>query len=649
MYIVEKPLAGGPDGGHPVRFSSLLTRVNTLIMFVCLAVSVKAASVSSAFGTSTGTGSLTYDTMTGVFSWSRTWNNTTTDWQASLNIVRVAGQGSTTVLESKYGSGSPFGTGSASGTFAQHAANDWYMIEAYCYNGFQGAQAYSRAWIKAAIPAYADFKIPNNLGTETVVVKVWQNGVLITSLNVSPNQGVQTLHVTDLDTSGAVTVTYGYPSYRRDPTTGAITATPDQDTLTAGGLFAPSTASEPPPPTDLLSFRNKPSVGIPKAPVPVPVKTPETNVTAPTAVATPAAPTVITKYVRTSIGVPFGTPSGSSGVTKQDSETIANAVVAAVDSADANRQGAADKQIDATNNVATAVATQTNAQLTAINNLRTETVAVGNKQVNVGNGLQSALEGLRGDVRAGNTLLDSMNLTLGDMAKNTQAPDAGTVSSGINSATSLATSFQTSVATAVAVQPSTGTVASDATTQGEGMGTINLPTGAGSPTFVVSLNPLNHPQVKVLAGLLRALIGWAVLVALVSWTYIKIPIWMTDALKGGTGFTSWRAIVGALPAVGIAVMAALVVAGGALILTGPTVLWAFADPYLMGSAGSALVDVRSIVSTYGGTGAANMISLIDACCPTGLCMTAFFNWVALQVGGQAICAGLIALSKVLAS
>jgi len=74
-------------------------------------------------------------------------------------------------------------------------------------------------------------------------------------------------------------------------------------------------------------------------------------------------------------------------------------------------------------------------------------------------------------------------------------------------------------------------------------------------------------------------------------------------------------------------------------------MWAYADPLLMGTADSALVDVRSIMTSYGGPDAGEMISLLDAVCPTGLVMVATFNYITLRVGGQAICAGFIALSK----
>jgi len=120
-------------------------------------------------------------------------------------------------------------------------------------------------------------------------------------------------------------------------------------------------------------------------------------------------------------------------------------------------------------------------------------------------------------------------------------------------------------------------------------------------------------------------------------------------LKGGTGFTSWRALVGAIPIAGVAVMSALIVASVAIILTAPAIWWALADPLLFGSAGTALVDVREVMQTAAGSDAAMMISLIDTCCPTGLVVAVAFNYIVLKIGGQAICAGFIAVMKVIGS
>jgi len=642
MNIVEHPLAGGNRVRPRPVFPIWLTRVNAFFAMFVFAISANA--ITDTFSANGMSVSWT-TTGTSPYSVSGTWTQT---YPANKGggIHKNPWPGSWTV---QFGNGNGSGTWSMSGLTADQPM---YMVEYTDIPPTTETGRFTFTISNGTTDKYADFKIPNNLGSKSVSVKFYQNGVLKASYTATPGAGVQNVHLTNLDGVGIVTAVYGYGEYSYDAS-GNIVYTADKVFLPAGGA-EPTNASEPPEATWLISIgspggRAKPSIK--PAVVAVTPKTPETTVSAPTAVATPAAPAVINKHTRTVLGVPFGSPSGSSGVTKQDSEVVANAVVAALNTTDANRAGQADKQIDATNNVATALATQTNAQLSALNALRTETATGINKTVGVGNGLQSALEGLRGDVRTGNATLEAINITLGALELANTAPPEADSKDSMTTLVGVATDYMDSVAEATDVQPAVGDVATDDTDAGSGMPDVTIPgSAAGGHTAVtMSLNPLQNAEVKQLADLLRALIGWLVLFSLIAWTYMKIPEWMTQALQGGSGFTAWRAAVGAVPLVGIAIMTFLVVVGGAVILTAPTIWWAYADPLMMGSAGTALVDVREVITTYGGPNAGLMISLMDAFMPTGLIMTAAFNFITLKIGGQAICAALIAFSKVLAS
>jgi len=658
MIIVEHPLAGGIRARPRSDFSLWLTRVNLFLCVVfCFSFSelratyfrTEAGNVNTVTQSATGitaSMTITFNSTTGV----ATWHHVQSGNGGGAWVTHTTGSGGA------YGSPvihdhSPGSAEDHTGTW-NPTVGSWWQIAARVSGTDGNLYDTIGYWQAGSDPEYyADFKIPVNLGTKSVSVKFYQNGTLKASYTASPGGSVQDVHLTGLAASGTVFAVYGYGEYSYD-TSGNITYTADKVFLPAGQA-EPTAAAEPPEPTWLNSIGTpggaKPAVK--PAVVPVAPKTPETNVPAPTAVAQPSAPTVINKHVRVALGIPFASPSGTAGVTKQDAEVVANAVVGAMDTHDSNRAAEADKQIDATNNVASTIATQTNAQLSALNSLRTETATGTNKQVAVGNGLQAAIEGLRGDVRAGNATLDSMNLTLGEIELNTKPPSETDAAASMSNIVSTATDFMDSVSEATEVQPSKGTVASDDATGGAGMPDVVLPGSAagGHSPVSMSLNPLHHPKVALLAGLIRALIGWAVLFALISWTYIQIPIWMTEALKGGSGFTAWRAAVGAVPLVGLAVLTVLVLAGGAVMLTAPTIMWAYADPLMMGASTTALVDIRSVITSYGGEDAGLMISILDSFCPTGLCMTAAFNYITLRIGGQAICAALIAFSKVLAS
>jgi len=662
MIIVKQPLAGGTGARPRSGFSFVLTRVNTLFLLL-LPLFAQAAATNSfptapnpylaqnytghASNGGTATVAFTYNgTSTVTVNWVH--SGTTVSGTAAgveWGTATGAGTGASATGSNNSGAG-----GSGTATISR-TLNQWVYGQVLVDNTTgSGTYSYGRFYyqVVGATNAYVDFKVPANSGTETVNIKFWQNGVVVSSLSVSPGAGASTVHLTGLTSGQMVTAVYGYPENVAMPG-GTILSTPDRVFEVGGGANA-TTAAEPPDPTQLLPFRAT-AGPVPNQPTAVTPATPQTSTAAPTAIATPSAPAVITKYTRTVIGVPFGTPSGTSGVTKADSETIANAIVAATNTADANQSGRDDKLIDATNNVATTIATQTNSNLSAINALRTESVAGVNKQLAAANNAQLSLEGVVTELRKANSYLDVTTRTLGELEILGKAPAPADSNAKMTDVVNVAQDLMDSVAEATDVQPDKGTVMTDDEDAGDGIPDVTIPgsTAGGHTAVTMSLNPLQNAQVRLLASLIRALIGWAVIFSLVAWTYMQIPIWMTDALKGGSGFTAWRAAVGAIPLIGIAVMTFLVLAGGAIMLTAPTIMWAYADPLLMGQASSALVDVREIVTVYGGPNAGHMISIMDAFCPTGLCMTAVFNYITLKIGGQAICAALIAFSKVLAS
>lgn len=655
MIIVDKPLAGGAGRVHTSGFSAVLTRVNVLLLALFSATSLQATyyfngpSVgNSASQSALGVSASMSVEWNGVSS-TATWRHTQSGSGGGAWITNSLGN----VYHSETNYSAGYGTvihdhspGSAidhTGTFSVTAGN-WYQLAARVSIGGDTYDTIVYWQAGDTTPYYADFAVPGNLGGEAVTVTVWQNGAVITSTTVSPGAGASTLHVTGLEATGRVTVVYGYGVYETLPG-GSIVFTANKDFETAGGTD-PTAASEPPEPTQLLPMRLTPQTRKqPEAVVPTTLPTQQTT---PTATPAASAATTIVRHVRVGTGIPFGTPSGTGAVTKQDSEVVANAVVAAIDATDTNRDNSDAKTLDAVNQVAAVIGTTAGAGLTALNALRTETVVGRNKQLDVSGQSQRTLEAILVEERKSNSYLDSAVISLGELEMGFKAPVQADSNTAMTAHIDLGSDLMASVAEATELQPNKGSVATDDGDAGSNIPTVAIPGGTATP-HTISLNPLNHPKIQQLATLFRALVGWIVLFSLIAWTYIQIPIWMTDALKGGSGFTAWRAATGALPLIGIAVATFLIVGAGAVILTAPTIMWAYADPLMMGSAGTALIDVRTIITNFGGTGAGEMISLLDAVCPTGLFMTAVFNYITLRIGGQSICAGLIAFSKVLAS
>jgi len=620
-------------------FSVWLTRVNLMILFF-LGVTAQAASTSSTNATVTavwnsGTGKIdwTYNLVHGASSYGAGW------------LYRVSGDGVTSASAVVFDVGANPNSVSSSGSYTA-TEGQWFLIVARTHNLSNAViEGPNQVWLQAVANYYVDFHIPVNLSGNTVNVKIYQGGVLKTTLAVADGEGNSDLHVTGLGATGLVTAVYSYGSYEK-LAGGSIVFTADTNMEVAGGTD-PTAAAEPPEPTELLPFRlgSKIVKEIPSSLTPT---TPPTALPTPTATTQPSAQTVITKHVRSAFGIPFGTPSGTNPTTKADNETGVNAIAAAIDNADANRAGSDDKAMDALNGIAAATTAGTNANVSAIDSLRSETTSGVNKQLDAASNLNTTLTSLRNDVRDVGSKIDGLTQAV---ELSTTGPKTEQSTPAMASVVSVGNDFMESVASATEVQPETGTVAADDTDAGSGMPDVTLPgTSAGGHTPVtMSLNPLQNAEVKQLADLLRALIGWLVLFSLIAWTYMQIPIWMTQAMQGGSGFTAWRAAVGAIPMIGIAVMTVLVVAGGAVLLTAPTIMWAYADPLMMGSSGTALIDVRDVITSYGGPNAGLMISLMDAFMPTGLVMTAAFNFITLKIGGQSICAALIAFSKVLAS
>jgi len=620
---------------HRAGLFSMLTRVNMLLLFLLLPVCLWAVS-----------GSYSADGVT--LNWTTAG---TSPYSVSGTWVQVAAANKGGGIHKDPWPGSwvqQFGNGNTSGSWTITGLTADQPMFLIMYTDIPPVTETHRSSFtisNTAAAYYADFAVPGNLGGQAVTVTVWQNGSVVTSTSVGPGAGASSLHVTGLDPTGIVTVVYGYGVYTTLPG-GSIIFTANQDFEAAGGT-EPTAASEPPEPTQLLPMRMTAQTR--KEPVAVTPTTLPTAQTTPTNTPAATAATTIIRHTRSVIGVPFGSPSGSSGVTKQDSEVVANAVVAAVETMDTNRDASDSKTLDALNQIGAVIGTNGTQGLTALNALRTESVVGRNKQIDVAGQNQRTLEAILVEERKANSYLDAAAISLGNIELGVAPPTTEQTTPPMTVLVSNANDFMASVAEATEVQPNTGSVATDDTDEGASLPTVALPGGAVTP-HTISLNPLNSPKVLVLAHLLRSLVGWLVLFMLIGWTYIQIPIWMTDALKGGSGFTAWRAATGAVPLIGIAVMTALVVLGGAVILTAPTILWAYADPLLMGSEGSALGDIRDvIIAAVGGTDAGKIISLLDAVCPTGLVMTAAFNYITLRVGGQSICAGLIAFSKVLAS
>jgi len=630
-------------------FFQSLTRVNgffVLLLFFLLPALLHATYIPTQAGqtntvTQTATGitasmTITENIETGV----ATWHHTQTAAGGGAWVASTTGEGG--------GDGTyihdhgPAGPADDSGTWMPEPGSWWRIVARV--SATDGNLYDTIGYWQAGTPDYyADFLVPKNEGIEPVTITVYQNGNEITSYVANPGDGPNELHVTGLEAEGLITVVYGYGVYSKMPG-GTVIFTPNVDFEVAGGC-QPTAAAEPPDPTKLSGMRK--TLPLKQEPEPVEPTPPQTPQTPPTPVPPPSAPTTTTPPTRGPLGVPYGTPTGEAPVTKANIEDVANKISARLDEADQNRQASDDKTTEAVDKVAATVATQSNANLAAVNNLREENVAGTTKVLAAAAGSQAALEGILHATRRISATSDAMNITLGQIELATKVPSQAEKDQSLADVVQAATDFNDSVTAATNIQPTTGEVAEDNTDAGSGIGSVYLP--GGGNTVSISLNPLNNSKVQEVASLLRALIGWSVLFALIAWTYMQIPIWMTDALRGGSGFTAWRAATGAIPLIGVAVLIALVLAGGALILTAPTIMWAYADPLMMGQAGNAIVDIRSVITSVAGTDAGKIISLLDAVCPTGLCMTAAINYITLRIGGQAICAGLIAFSKVLAS
>lgn len=645
MTTKEHPLAGVSCPGRGAGFSlRRLTRVNlALLMLTILGSTLAETHTYSAHGV-TVTINYAYNATTNKVDWSFTCG-AAPGYGSAVQIYETTGSGGAAGGLIISGNNASGGTGTGSNSF-NTTQGQWYKIYAYVVsspgNVPSPADYNPTYWqVPEELPFYADFRVPANTGTQPVKVYFYQAGVEISSLTVSPGSAAQTVHLGGID-EGLVTVVYSYGNLVRAEG-GTLSFEPDKEFEHAGGGAAVNDA-EPPDPYGLLPMRN--STGVTPANEPLEPPAPETPQDDPTPTDAPTPQGATTKPTRGAVGIPFGTPSGATGATKEDLETATNALANALDEIDTNRQASDDATLDAIDKTNTALGENSAAEIAALNSLREELVTGRNKQLSATEKTNTAITGLRDDVRTGNTALTGIAATLGELELNNRPPEAETTAAWQTMVLQLGTDLQDSVTAAVDVPPELGAVADDDPDMGAGLPSILLP---GSPTVAVSLNPLQNEKVQDLANLLRALIGWSVIFTLVAWTYMQIPKWMILALQGGSGITAWRAATGALPVAGIAVATALILAVGALILTFPTIMHAYADPLMMGSAGTALVDVRTIITSYGGPSAGQMIALLDSVCPVALCMTAAFNFIILVIGGRALVAGMIAFAKVLAS
>lgn len=504
----------------------------------------------------------------------------------------------------------------------------------------------SATWEWNTAPPQYEVKvqIPMNTEPTRAIYFAMQNGVQVDFLDVEHAAGPLEWVIGPLDTDDPVIVvryaggdiyTDGEGGWVKAPNGSYVPVTPNMTPVPVGTSEAVDANQQP------TSNPSQPQNVTPATP-----QSPTSPPTAPTATTSPTAPA-------RSFPVPFGAPSatpatsGDAGAdqvttalnaqTAQDytigmdiiesleTQTLSaielgEAAVTATDKVSAQVQAVGEKQIEATDKVATAVSETADKQLEATNESNVQLgIIAGQAQK------ESAEPGV-GDIEAQKeSKLETIN-TLADDARTT--------------------------AQAVALQtPEVATIRSDQDDADSDEWNVAIP----GTDIVVNINPLAQPKAQFLAELMRLLMGWAVVLALVAWTYIQIPKWHVTALQGGSGISVWKSITGATPLVGVAILAALWAGAGALVLTSPTLLWAASDPFLMGQKAFAFVDVRGMVeiaATNTGetsTTAARIIAMIDACCPVGLLLQAFFNWVFLSVTGESIVAGVIALQKVLAS
>lgn len=537
---------------------------------------------------------------------------------------------------------------SGSGTIARNPAYR-YRVRAVKFNWDNSLNVQQAFYIEPNPDYYADFRIPANTSSVPFKVRFYQGGDLLTELTVQPGTGAQTVHLSSGVVEGElITVVYSYGGYEMSPG-GTLTFVPDKEYENGGGGM-PVNDVEPPDPYQALPPRN--NVGITPQNEPTTPPTPETPQSAPTPVTAPTPQTPVAAPTGGVMGIPFGSPSGTSGVTKQDLETATNATVTAMSTADSNRQASDDATLAAINKTNTALGDIGTANTAGMNALREEMVSGSNKQLAAVGTSTAEITALRDDVKAGNSTLARIAGALDTLKSQKETPTSEVLAQKVNEIMSIATDAGATTQAAANVHPTTGTVREDSSDAGEIMPTITLPGHPSTGEVTISLNPLQNANVKIVANLLRALIGWSVLVWLISWTYMQIPVWFNKALQGGSGITIWKSLSGtATPLVGFVVFVTVMVLVGTTtaLLTAPTLMWAAAEPYMMGAAGSALVDLRDVIDTYAGSKADAILSILDACCPTGLCVTAFFNFVGLKIAGEAIIAGLLGIQKVLAS
>jgi len=660
MITQNRPLAGGQVRGRPGLFSLFrrLTRVNLLYLVLVtqlpaytLTNSSSGASASITVSWNPSTGKLDYSFVCVANGTGIGGNTAPVTRSAAVQIYATTGDGGsagTLLVSGTNASNSNTGVGSGD---LSAALGNWYILYAYT-TAYPGGGSplptnYGKTYYQLEASYYADFRIPENKGDQVVKVKFYQNGVLLTTLNVAPGAEAQTLHLSSGVTGGQlVTAVYSYGNYVQLDG-GSIVFEPDKEFEHAGGGM-PVTDAEPPEPYQLLPMRAIYGITPEDEPLePTPEVTPQN---APTPVAAPSNPTPVSAPTRNPLGIPYGTPAGGDPVKKEDLQDAANKLADALDKADDNRKKSDDKTLEALNNSTQKAKESADANLSALNSLRSELIAGGNKQVDAINKSNTAIDGLKAELRSTNGRLDTVAATLGQIELNNRPPDAGTGDAFMQTLKALAEDARDTAVEAADVKPPQGTVREDNLSGPAAEWMIQIP----FTDLAVNVNPLAQPKILFLAELCRVCIGWFVVLSLVSWTYIQIPKWYTEGMKGATGITSWKAITGALPGVGAAILFGLWALMGTIMLTSPTLLRAATDPYLMDQSAFALIDIRDAFEAAGAaTGESStvekMIGLIDACCPTGLVMQAFFNWVFLQIAGQAIVAGVLALQKLLNS
>lgn len=663
---IELPLAGVASPGRGAGFSLFmwLTRVNLIVFLlntVCYADTFSHSYVWPGDGqTYSHEGEATLISTPTGFQWNLSvlvTGNPGSSY-ASIRIELVDSDNSNGVIVSTLTvtktAGDGFESSSTQGTTTSQGRTHWRAR----FSDDNGYQVYGTTHeLPVYNPEYyVKVVLPYNASPVRQIFYALQNGIQVGSKTVAHNEGPVTWVIGPLETDDPVTVRQYAGGELETDAEGNYIATEDTDYFNAGPAITPTESAPPSQGTDVgmkqPAVPNYTPIQPPASPTPTAPPSAVTPTAAPTAPTPKTVPTF--NPTPTAPSAPTDEPedSGDAGADQitsainahraEDHERgvkflegfeamtlteweIGKAVIENQNEGNDKTVAAVAKSIESTDKIAAAVAD------------------AGTKQVEATDKVADAMSlGTEALLQA----LNAINLNIAQQDQKDTAPTEDQKAEKLTEIINYANSARTTAQQAAEVFPTTGTVRADDTSKGADMQTITLPANPGK---TISLNPLDNANVKTLAGLLRALIGWAVLIALVSWTYIKIPKWFTEALRGGTGITVWRSVTGALPMAGFVLFVGLMTAFGTILFTAPTLLWAAADPYLMGSAGTALIDVRDIISDNGGTGAVLMISLIDACCPVGLCMAAFFNWVGLQIAGQAIVAGLVALQKVLTS